>query len=155
MYDVSQIILWVLWRLQPVLAVEMNLADIIATGFAMFADDDDLVRMEDDPERCAMILAGIADQIAAGALPPTRIGIGLHVGEALTGTIGSAARKEYTVIGDVVNLAARIEQLNKLHGSQLLVSDSVASAIGDPGLQTIGEVPVPGRDAPVKLVRLA
>ena len=61
MYDVSQIILWVLWRLQPVLAVEMNLADIIATGFAMFADDDDLARMEDDPERCAMILAGIAD----------------------------------------------------------------------------------------------
>ncbi len=61
MYDVSQIILWVLWRLQPVLAVEMNLADIIATGFAMFADDDDFVRMEDDPERCAMILAGIAD----------------------------------------------------------------------------------------------
>ena len=61
MYDVSQIILWVLWRLQPVLAVEMNLADIIATGFAMFADDDDLVLMEDDPERCAMILAGIAD----------------------------------------------------------------------------------------------
>ena len=58
--DLSQIILWVLWRLQPVLAVEMNLADIIAAGFAMFADDDDLARM-DDPEHCAMILAGIAD----------------------------------------------------------------------------------------------
>lgn len=101
------------------------------------------------------ILDGIASQIAAGALPPTRVGIGLHVGEALTGTIGSAARKEYTIIGDVVNLAARIEQLNKQHGSQLLISDSVAATLDEADLEAIGEVPVPGRDAPVKLVRLA
>ena len=60
MHDLSQIIIWVLWRLRPVMAVEMNLSDIIATGFAMFSDDDDLVLME-DPNHCAMILAGIAD----------------------------------------------------------------------------------------------
>ena len=59
--DLSQIIIWILWRLRPVLAVEANLGDIIASGFAMFADDNDLAIMEDDPDHCAMILAGIAD----------------------------------------------------------------------------------------------
>ncbi len=58
--DLSQIIIWILWRLRPVLAVEANLGDIIASGFAMFADDNDLALME-DPDHCAMILAGIAD----------------------------------------------------------------------------------------------
>lgn len=106
------------------------------------------------------ILADVERRVADGALPPTRLGIGLHVGEALTGTIGSAERKEYTIIGDVVNLAARIEQLTKQHDARLLVSDDVAAALGetDPDALdrvTIGEVPVPGRDAPVRLVRLA
>ena len=59
--DLSQIIIWILWRLRPVLAVEANLGDIIASGFAMFADYTDLAIMEDDPDHCATILAGIAD----------------------------------------------------------------------------------------------
>ena len=60
MFELSQIIIWVLWRLRPVMAVEANLADIIATGFAMFSDETDLALME-DPNHCAMILVGIAD----------------------------------------------------------------------------------------------
>lgn len=87
----------------------------------------------------------------------TRVGIGLHTGMAVTGTIGSAQRKEYTIVGDTVNVAKRIEEMNKPLGSRLLVSEEVWNKLGTKPKtsEKLGQIRMKGREAPVLLYKVA
>ena len=116
----------------------------------------------DDPEAPRRAVTAAREMLAAIEQHnvrsdwPLRIGIGVHLGQVVAGNVGSPRRKEYTVIGDTVNLASRIEGLNKEFGSQLLISDTVRQAIGqDVDAIPLGDVPIRGYEQPVRVWRLA
>lgn len=101
------------------------------------------------------IIEKVSELNLAQRIPETKIGIGLHSGEAMTGNVGSSQRKEYTIIGDTVNLASRVEQLNKDYGTELLLTDSVCEQIKHyMQAESLPPVKVKGRDEEVLIYRL-
>jgi adenylate cyclase len=62
-------------------------------------------------------------------LPPFSLRVGIHFGDAVVGNVGSAERMDYTALGNSVNLAARLEGLNKEYGTTILVSDAVRNRV--------------------------
>lgn len=83
------------------------------------------------------------------------IRIGLNSGLLIAGNIGGGGRQSYTVYGDTVNLAARLEALNKQYGTSLLVSQSSTSLILNSDLRKIDDVSIKGFSAPVGIYTVA
>lgn len=96
---------------------------------------------------------------AAHGRPPLAVKVGVHSGELVAGTIGAADRHEFTVIGDTVNVAARLQQLCAEEGRDVLVSDAtyqLAARGGyDPEITSTSTVLLRGREATVRVYGLA
>jgi len=97
-------------------------------------------------------LATLNQRWSAEGLPPLRMGVGIHTGEVFAGNVGRAGKVKYAVVGDTVNLASRVEGLNKELGTTMLVTESTYRAAGlDLEVKDRGPLSVKGREEPVRV----
>ncbi|MGE0211960.1 MAG: adenylate/guanylate cyclase domain-containing protein [Parvibaculaceae bacterium] len=97
---------------------------------------------DDDPVRALTCAGAMIEEMkqwnikrASEGKDPAEIGIGLHYGEVVVGNIGHAQRLEFTVLGDVVNVASRLERLTRHAGTRLMISDDLVRAVQSRGLE--------------------
>jgi len=121
------------------------------------------VERGDDARRavaCALgiraALRALNQERAEAGLGALRAGVGVHTGQVVAGNIGSPDRMEYTVIGDTVNVAARVEGLTRQLGADVLVTRATAEAAGEGfAFEPLGELPVKGRSEAVEVFSVA
>jgi adenylate cyclase len=132
--------------------VDKYIGDAIMAVFgAPVSRPDDALRAVRAAVKMRAALARLNERLASAGKPTLRIGIGLHTGELVAGNIGSEARMEYTVIGDAVNLASRLESASKELGVDLVVSgETQAHVEGRCHSRFLAEMTVKGRVAPVR-----
>ena len=98
-------------------------------------------------------IAVMRSELAARGLPEIHMRIGIHTCVAVVGNLGAADRFHYTAMGDGVNLASRLEGVNKLYGTGILLSgDTARHADPDARLREVGRVIVKGKSEPVDVL---
>jgi adenylate cyclase len=120
--------------------------------------------VQSDARRAMKAAIGMLDRVTllnaqnAGdpIVPQLRIGIGVHTGSLMAGSIGSANRQEYSVIGETVNLASRLESLNKQFHTEILMSEATQDLLaGEFGpIRSLGAAKVAGFEQPVPVYTL-
>ena len=115
-------------------------------GVPLFSEDHALRAVKSALEICKRV-----DELNAVAtsegFPQISCGIGIHTGELLIGVIGSKVRFDYTVIGDTVNVASRVEGLTRIHNARILCTDATKADLPDDfELRLVGKVGVKNRE---------
>ncbi len=136
--------------------VDKYIGDAIMAVFgAPVPKADDAANAVRAAARMRSALRDLNKRLEARGLPKLRTGIGLHTGEVVAGNIGSEKRMEYTVIGDAVNLASRLESSTKDLGVNVLVSEDTYALTKDIAeYRRVKEITVKGRSAPVMTYEL-
>jgi adenylate cyclase len=120
------------------------------------------VKLENGPElacraalRCQKRLLDLNMEWKEAGIPIFYTRIGIHTGETIVGNLGSNERMNYTIIGDSVNLASRLEKANKVYGTHIVISESTYRYVSDTFLiRPLDIVTVRGRKEPVKIFDL-
>jgi class 3 adenylate cyclase len=122
-------------------------------ALAVFGAPNDLADHADAAVSAAVLIQRLVAERFGGEL---RIGIGINTGTVIAGTIGGGSKLEFTLIGDTVNVAARVEQLTKTTGDAILLTDQCADALvaRASGLTDRGFHVLKGKSAPVQVFGL-
>ena len=139
-------------RFEPVVRANGGFVD-------KFIGDAVMAIFPGDPLKAVRAAEGLMAEVRAfnaarpNAPMPLAIGIGIHKGPVILGTVGDSERMDVTVIGDAVNVSSRLESLTKAFGAGALVSqDTLGSSLE--GMRRVGAVRVKGRREPVELFEI-
>ncbi|WP_075289484.1 adenylate/guanylate cyclase domain-containing protein [Pararhizobium arenae] len=109
--------------------------------------------------RCALALKTRIDDLnrenRAAGRPELVTRFGLHTGPAVVGSVGAHSRRQYTAMGDTVNVASRLEGINKQFGTTIIASGNIKAKAGDAfGFRSLGDVQAKGRMEPIEIYEL-
>jgi class 3 adenylate cyclase len=110
-------------------------------------------RIDDHADQAVAAAVDIQRQIETRFNGSTSVGIGINTGTVIAGTIGGAGKLEFTLIGDAVNVAARVEQLTKTTSDAILITEATATALHRPSstLHDRGAHDVKGKSEPIRV----
>lgn len=133
--------------------VDKFVGDMVMALYGAPLDDEDHA---DHAVQTALAMIGALQEMnvewQSQGKPTLDIGIGINTGDMVAGNIGSDTIMSYTVIGDAVNLGARLESLNKDYGTRIIISESTRAALkGRYDIHPLGEVVVKGKTRPVAI----
>jgi class 3 adenylate cyclase len=104
---------------------------------------------------CLNLVSSINLDLARRGYPPFKTRFGIHSGSAIVGNIGHTERLSYTAIGDNVNLASRIESINKAYGTEVLISEATYNEVKDEFVaRAVDQVILKGKTQPLKIYQL-
>ena len=122
-------------------------------ALAVFGAPNDLAGHADAAVAAAVLIQRLVEERFGGEL---RIGIGINTGVVIAGTIGGAGKLEFTLIGDTVNVAARVEQLTKATGDAILLTHQTVDALDGRSHELVerGSHALKGKSAPTQVFAL-